>query len=190
MMKANVTLFAACLMLPQVAIAQQFQRDETAKRNIVRTAEKTPERNPVEALAWLLGRWTADTRLPDGTPATIEADFQWANHKRAIKYSLVKRTGGSVLPAVEGICAWHPTKRTLVLWEVDQDGNVTESTLLAEASKVVYDEVIHGADGSALPVRAEALREGDDRFVFRASVEKDGSWPVVFEAVYIRAAAR
>jgi uncharacterized damage-inducible protein DinB len=154
-----------------------------------RSAAKAAQ-NPVEALAWLLGRWTADSKLADGTSATIEADFQWTNHKRAIKYSLVKRAGGRLLPAGEGICGWHPPKRTLVLWEVDQDGNVTESTLLAEASKVVYDEVIYGADGSALPVRAEALRQGDDRFVFRASVEKDGSWPVVFEAVYSRAVAK
>ncbi len=93
---------------------------------------------------------------------------------------------GRVLPSVEGICAWHPARKTLALWEVDQDGNLTESTLSADAARIRYDEVIHGADGSALPVRAEAVREGDDRFVFKASVEKDGTWPVVFEAVYVR----
>jgi hypothetical protein len=170
-MKISVTLFAACLLLAQVALGQQVQGDEDnpasgslrqfyegPKRNIVRGAEK----------------------MPEGDYA-----FRPASEVRSFAQLVAH-----IAPAVEGICGWHPTKKTLVLWDVDQDGNVTESTLLAEASKVVYDEVIHGADGSALPVRAEALREGDDRFVFRASVEKDGSWPVVFEAVYSRAVAR
>jgi uncharacterized damage-inducible protein DinB len=145
--------------------------------------------NPVDALAWLLGTWTADGKLPDGTPATIEATFRWANHRRAIKYSIIKRAGGRVLPSVEGLCGWHPTKKTLVLWEVDQDANLTEGTLVAEPRRIAYQEVIHGADGSALPVRAETVRDGEDRFVFKASVEKDGSWPVVFEAVYRRSPA-
>jgi hypothetical protein len=146
----------------------------------------TPAPNPVEDLAWLVGgTWVAESTLPDGAPATIEARFR-THHKKAITYSLVKKSGGRVLPSVEGICGWHPTRRTLVLWEVDQDGNVTESTLRAEGRRVLYDEVIHGADGSKLPVRAEVVRDDDDRFVFKASVEKNGAWPVVFEAVYER----
>jgi hypothetical protein len=167
------------LLMPAAAIAQAPPRDQT------------PAPNPVEALAWLVGGiWSAESKLPDGSPATIEATFHWAGHRRALKYSLVRRSGGRVLPSVEGICGWHPARKTLVLWEMDQDGNLTESTLRAEGPKVSYDEVIYGADGSVLPVRAEAVREGDDRFVFKASVEKDGAWPVVFEAVYQRAAGR
>lgn len=73
-----------------------------------------------------------------------------------------------------------------MLWEVDQQGNLTESTLSADGARVCYDEVIHGVDGSTLSVLAEVVREGDDRFVFKASVEKDGTWPVVFEAVCVR----
>lgn len=177
------TMLLLWLLAPTVAVAQPADRGSA-------NAASTQASNPVEVLAWLVGGvWRAESKLPNGTPATIEATFHWANHGKALKYSLVKRSAERVLPSVEGLCGWHPTRKTLVLWEIDQDGNLTESTLKAEGTRVKYDEVIHGADGSTLPVRAEAVREGADRFVFRASVEKGGAWPVVFEAVYVRASS-
>jgi hypothetical protein len=143
--------------------------------------------DPIQSLSWLVGgTWIADGKLPDGSPATVEATFEWAHHKRAVKYAIVKRSAGRVFPTIEGLCGWHPGRKTLVLWEVDQDGSLTESTVRVGGNRLSYDEVIYSINGSRLPVRAEAVRESEDRFVFRASIEKDGSWPVVFEAAYSR----
>jgi hypothetical protein len=143
--------------------------------------------HPLEQLAWMVGgTWTAVTTLPSGDRATIEATFEWTSHKRAIRYSVVRKAAGRVMPALEGMCVWHPGRKQLALWEIDADGNLTESTLRAEGRTLSYDEVIHPADGSSFPVRAEAIRESDDRFSFKAFVEKDGRWPVVFQADYKR----
>lgn len=34
---------------------------------------------------------SAMTTLPSGDPATIEATFQWTSHKKAIRYSVVRK---------------------------------------------------------------------------------------------------
>lgn len=142
--------------------------------------------NPIEALAWLVGTWRAEATTPDGNPETTEADFQWTPHRRAIQYSIVRTSKGKTVPALAGICGWHPVKKQFVLWEMDGEGNLTEGQFLVGEGKHTYEEVIHGVDGSTLPVRAEARREGDDRFRFDASIETGGAWSVAFQRTYER----
>jgi hypothetical protein len=142
--------------------------------------------DPLETLAWLVGTWRAEASTADGNPETTEVTFQWTAHKRAIQYSIVRTSNGKTVPALAGICGWHPVKKRFVLWEMDGEGNLTEGQFLAGEGKHSYEEVIHGVDGSTLPVRAEALRQGEDAFRFNASVETGGEWAVVFQRTYLR----
>ncbi len=145
--------------------------------------------HPLEQLAWLVGgTWIAETTTPDGNTATVEATYRWADHRQAIQYTLLRRSAGKVQPALEGICGWHPVKKQLVLWEMDAKGSLTEGTVTVKEGGQHHEEVIYGADGSTLPVRAEITRDGDDSFLFRALVEKDGEWTEVFRSTYRRAA--
>lgn len=137
-------------------------------------------------LVWLVGTWTGQAKAPDGSLSTVELTYQWADHKRAMKYTVARRVGENLVTILEGTCAWHPGRKQLVLWEVDHEGNVTESIVVAHGSRVSYQEMIYAASGLTEAVRAEAVRDGDRRFVFRASVPRAGEWPVVFEATYTR----
>jgi hypothetical protein len=153
-----------------------------------RVAAQTPSSagDPLEALAWLVGTWQAKATTPDGNPETTEVVYEWTDHKKAIRYSIVRTSKGKTVPALAGICGWHPVKRQFVLWEMDGEGNLTEGQFVVGEGKNSHEEVISGIDGSTLPVRAEVLRQGDDRFLFNASVEKDGLWTIVFRRTYAR----
>lgn len=69
---------------------------------------------------------------------------------------------------------------------MDNEGNLTESLLLVNGGKLNYEELIYQADGKTLPVRAEVTHEGENAFVFTASVARKGVWPEVFRAEYKR----
>lgn len=143
--------------------------------------------NALDRIAWLVGgTWVAESKTPDGAPVTTEATYHFTSHRKAIRYSIVRKIEGKEVPVLEGLCGWHPGKKQLVIWEVDFEGNVTESILVVQDKTMSYNEMIFATAGSTQPVRAEAIREGDDQFVFRASVPKGGQWPVVFEARYQR----
>lgn len=136
-------------------------------------------------LAWLVGgTWVAGSETTAGAPATTEVVYRWTSGRKAIAYSLVRRDeAGAVDTTLEGLCAWHPAQQRVVLWEVDGQGNVTEG-VFGEGGHL--HEVIHGADGTRLPVRSVIARRGDRRFLFTASVERGGAWVTVFEADYSR----
>jgi hypothetical protein len=137
-------------------------------------------------LAWLVGTWTGEGKTPDGRAATNEITYAWTADRKAIQYSLARRAGGVTDIALAGLCGWHPVRKRLVLWEMDSQGNLTEGAIAVVNGVQTHDEVIYGADGSTLPVRAEVRRKGADAFVFRALVEKGGAWVQVFETTYVR----
>jgi hypothetical protein len=138
-------------------------------------------------VAWLVGgTWVGEAKAPDGSISTVELTYAWADHRKAMKYSIVRRVGNRLVPALDGICAWHPGKKQIVLWEVDNDGNVTESILVPHGTRVSFDEMLYAAAGTTQPVRAEIARQGENDFLFKAAIPKGGEWVVVFEARYTR----
>jgi hypothetical protein len=137
-------------------------------------------------LAWLVGTWKGDGRTPDGQPATNTFTFEWTPSRTAFKYTIDRTAGGVTVPALVGLCTWHPAKSAFVLLEVSDRGEVTDGVLRIHGDRYAYEETISGSDGTVLPVRAEAVREGDDAFVFRASVQQGGDWKVVFETTWRR----
>lgn len=140
----------------------------------------------LDDLAWLVGgTWVAETKTAAGAPATTEVVYRWASGRKAIAYSLVRRdrVTGAIDTSLEGLCAWHPEQRRVVLWEIDSQGSVTEG-VFGEGGHL--NEIIHAAGGTSLPVRSVIARRGDHRFLFTASVERGGAWVTVFEADYSR----
>lgn len=143
--------------------------------------------NPLDEIAWLVGgTWVAESKTPEASPVTTEAAFDWASHKKAILYSIVRKYENKTVPTLEGVCAWHPGKKQLVLLEVDNEGNLTESIVTVYGTKVSYEELIYQASGTTQPVRAQTTREGEDAFIFSASVPQEGEWRDVFLARYKR----
>jgi hypothetical protein len=140
----------------------------------------------LEGLAWLVGTWRADATAPDGAAATNEFRFERAPHGKAFHYAIHQTSRGLTTPRVVGLCAWHPVKQRFSLWEVDAAGAVTEGTLEIAGQAHSYEETIYSPDGSTLPVRAEAVRDGQDTFQFKARIEQGGEWKVVFQATWRR----
>jgi len=140
----------------------------------------------LDDLAWLVGgTWVAETKTAAGAAAITEVVYRWASARKAITYSVVRRdqATGATDTSLEGLCAWHPEQRRVVLWEVDSQGNLTDG-MFGEGGHL--DEVIHAADGTRRPVRSVIARNGDHRFLFTASIERGGKWVTVFEADYSR----
>jgi hypothetical protein len=137
-------------------------------------------------LAWLVGTWRGESKTPDGKPATNVFTFEWAPGRTAFRYTIERTSGGVTVPALVGLCTWHPAKSAFVLLEVSDRGDVTESLLRAQGERYTYEETIFGADGTVLPVRAEAERDGDDTFIFRARVQQGGDWKIVFATTWRR----
>jgi hypothetical protein len=102
------------------------------------------------------------------------------------RYTITRERAGEMVPSFEGLCAVHPDRQRIALFEVDRDGNVTEGLITATESRVTSEEVIYGAAGSALPVGVELVRTAADAFAIEALVERDGRWASVFEAAYTR----
>lgn len=137
-----------------------------------------PGTNPLDPIAWLVGgTWVTTTKASDGSLVTIEVTFEWASHKKLIKYTIINPNyGGKAVPTHEGICGWHPGKKQLVLWETDNDGNLTEAVLIAQGNKLLLEELFYRADGTTRPQRVEVVRESADEFTFKAWVPKEGEW--------------
>jgi hypothetical protein len=150
-------------------------------------AGQAPPADPrLSPLAWLVGTWTGESRTPDGRPASNVFSFAWAPHKKAFVYEITRTVGGVTEPAMVGLCAWHPVKKQIVLWESSAEGDLTESTVRVDGARLAYEETIFGANGLELPVRAEAERRGDDAFTFTARVRQNDEWKVVFETTWRR----
>jgi hypothetical protein len=143
--------------------------------------------DPLDALNWLVGLWRAEAKTPGGQPAVNEFRVERAPHGRALRYTITQSSGGVSVPTLTGLCAWHPGRQRFSIWEVDAAGAVTEGTMREVGGAFVYEETIYGADGSVLPVRAEAVRDGPDTLRFDAKVEQSGEWKVVFRAIWRRA---
>lgn len=142
--------------------------------------------NLLEPVAWLVGTWAGTATAADGTRSTVEAIFAWADHGKLLEYAVTRRAGDELVASVAGVCGWHPGQRQIVLWEIDADGSLTEATVTALGDTLDLQELVYAVDGTTLPVRARTVREGDDAFLFLASVPKDGSWTEVFRQRYER----
>jgi hypothetical protein len=47
--------------------------------------------------------------------------------------------------------------------------------------------MLYQVSGATTPVRAEVIRESENRFSFKAFVPKNGEWPEVLQVTYDRA---
>jgi hypothetical protein len=131
----------------------------------------------LDNLAWLVGgKWVAKIKSPDGGALVVEAQFEWAGHKKAIKYEIVFRGKEKPVTQYEGIYWWHPGKKQLARLQIDRAGNVTESLAAFDGDKMKQENIQSRADGKKQEQRVELTRDGDDAFVFKAFVQKDGNW--------------
>ena len=138
---------------------------------------RTDADEALEQLAWAIGgKWIAEIKGPDDKPLTVEATFEWAGHRKAIKYAVAFKSGDKSATNYEGVYYWHPKKKQLAMLQIDRQGNVNESLLTREGDHFKQRNSVTMADGTKREQRAEFIREGDDAFAFKAFVPKGDDW--------------
>jgi hypothetical protein len=147
------------------------------------------EKDSLASLAWCVGgKWVHE--VPDADkPITIETTFEWAGHKKAIRYTITFTAGGKTTTQYEGTYWYHPGKQSLVMLQIDRLGNVTESTVTPDATGFKQTNTVSAVDGAKREQRVEVVRDGDDAFTFRAKVPKDGDWVEAVTFAYKRVPA-
>ncbi|MFO0808870.1 MAG: hypothetical protein U0746_09625 [Gemmataceae bacterium] len=153
---------------------------------VARPEPPATAKDPLEPLAWCVGKWTADVKGADGTPLHIETTFDWAGHRKAIKFAVAFTAGGKTNVQYDGIYYWHPGKQKIAMLQVDKAGNVTESTAVAERDTVRQENAVALIGGAKGEQRVEITRKGDDAFEFRAKILKDKEWVEVVGFTYKR----
>lgn len=135
--------------------------------------------NPLEPLHWFVGgTWIAEVKPPNGEASalTIELKFDWAENKKALKYTIVFKQDEREEPHCDGMYWWDPSKKEARLLQVDADGNVTESVLDTRSEPLKQHNRHTRRDGTVHEQRVEISRNGDDAFQMRAFMPKDGEW--------------
>jgi hypothetical protein len=147
---------------------------------------RADEKDPLAALAWCVGgKWVTEVADAD-KPLTIQTTFEWAGHKKAIKYAITVTAGGKTTTQYEGAYWYHPGKKSLVMLQIDKLGNVTESIVTPDATGFKQTNTVSAVDGAKREQRVEVVRDGDDAFNFRARVPKDGDWVEAVTFTYKR----
>lgn len=146
-------------------------------------------KDPLEPLAWLIGTWAAAVKGPDGAPLAFRTTFDWAGHKKALKFAVTFKAKDATVAQYEGMYYWHPGKKCLAMLQIDRYGNVTESSATVDGKNMTQVNVVAVVDGAKREQRVEMIRYGDDAFTFRALVPKDGRWAEAVAFRYTRVPA-
>lgn len=79
--------------------------------------------NPLNAISWMLGTWTAVEQGPDGLALTIQFDAQWSANHKAIQVTAT-RIPAEGSPALEYRASyrWDSDKAQIVMTRTDSNG--------------------------------------------------------------------
>lgn len=86
--------------------------------------------NPLNAISWLLGTWTAVEQGADGLAVTIQLDAQWSKAHSAIQVTTT-RIPAEGTPALDyrATYRWDPNKGRIVMTRTDSNGDHFEGVV-------------------------------------------------------------
>jgi len=134
--------------------------------------------SPLAPLASLVGGlWVGDVPVPKGaTPLKLEARFVWTENHRAIHFESVFVTSTKRTPYTSGLYAWDGAKGKLVIFYVNNDGDLTEGVIVPEGETLVNDLTVTEPSGKTYPVRVRLTKVGDDGFNNAIFLLKNNEW--------------
>lgn len=183
----NFAVLAAALLLSSLARGAQSSTPPTSK------AQKNAPQKPIDALAWLEGgTWTAQEKSLNGA-ATLEMAFRFEENHQAIAWEMIHRgADGKAVPQYETFCAWHPAKKTFVVWQVDRSGDLGDGELTIENEVVTQVMHVAIAGGGTQDLRTIWQRVDDNTLHVQAQFrmnEHDG-WKQSLDVVFHRSPKR
>lgn len=79
--------------------------------------------NPLNAISWMLGTWTAVEQGPGGLAVTIELDVQWSANHKAIQVTATRIPAeGSPALKYRASYRWNSDKDRIVMTQNDSNG--------------------------------------------------------------------
>lgn len=139
-----------------------------------------------QKMGWCVGDWRATGNGPDGKPVTVDVSTRWSENRQALIFNVWFTTEGVRVPAYTGMYVWHPAKQQPVLYQVNDEGVVTEGAVRWQGDLQLQDNEGVKAPGQTFATHTETRREGNDAYDWRAFLDKDGKPVEVLHLHYVR----
>lgn len=128
-------------------------------------------------LGWFVGNWRTEIKAQNGNPAvTVDSEMRWAENHRAITFQVWFTSEGKRDAHYYGMFAWDPGEKTLKMWQVAKDGNLSVGKAKMEDKTFTMETHMVRGNGSTQEQRAEIVRDGDDAYNWKVQLVKDGQW--------------
>ena len=148
---------------------------------------KAADGGELEKMAWFVGKWRAIAKPPNGEPTVIvDSDMRWSENHRAITFQVWFTSEGKRDPHYYGMYAWDPGEKTLKMWQVAKDGNLSAGRAKTDGNTFTQETHMVRADGSTQEQRSEIVRDGNDAFNWKVQIQKDGQWVDALKLRYER----
>ena len=134
--------------------------------------------SPLAPLSFLVdGVWVGDVPVPkDQPPLKLEARFAWTENKQGVRFESAFVRGEKRAPYTNGMNACHGAKAKLVIFYVNNDGDLTEGAITQEKGALLNNLTVTESSGKSYPVLVRLTRAGDDVFTNEIFLQKDGTW--------------
>ncbi len=139
-----------------------------------------------QKMGWCVGDWRATTSAPDGKPLVVDVSTRWSENHHAILFNVWFTTESVRTPAYTGMYVWHPAKQQPVLYQVNDEGVVTEGEVSWDGDVQLQQNRGVKGPGQVVTTDTETRRQGNDAYDWRAYLEKDGKRIEVLRLHYER----
>ncbi len=139
-----------------------------------------------QKLGWCAGEWRAAGKGPDGKPMTVEVRTRWSENHRALVFDVAFVSETRRTQAYHGMYVWNPEKQAPVMYQVNDEGVLTEGEISWEGATQIQNNRGFSAPGMTFRSRTTLTRDGNDAYDWHAFFEKDGKFIEVLHLRYER----
>jgi hypothetical protein len=174
------------MLLLSHALASPPRVPDRSATATVRVATDT-----VDALGWLVGKWTAVEPGDGGDSTFVVMNCAWltTHHGIAFDVAFANGRGGAFKAHYDGVYYWDPDQRTLASWQIDEKGQVARAAVTLTRNG--FDQVTRIAhpDGSAhfTKTHLEQIDASSFRLTGFFRPETSTDWMPAIDQVYRRA---
>ena len=139
---------------------------------------KPAPESPLAPLASLVGGvWIGDVPVPkDAAPLKLEARFAWTENRQGVSFDSVFVRGDKRTPYTSGLYAWDGGRGKIVIFYVNNDGDLTEGVITPDHGALLNDLKVTEPGGKTYPVQVRLTKAGADAFTNEIFLQKDGAW--------------
>jgi hypothetical protein len=133
--------------------------------------------DPLRPLDWVIGTWSAEWTLPDGSRICDRFTWEPILGGKFLRGEYEAYQGGKPVRTEMTVIGWDPQLRTISGWTFSSDGGVRTSVVVdvSKPGRWVVETRGTGASGVE-ESRTTITREGEDALLSEREVRKEGRW--------------